>query len=73
MRNPKPVNNMLFDKVDNILRCHCLHRDDLHPFCEIVCDGQNVLVTLAGWRVDFADHVHAPASEWPWFDDGIHY
>jgi hypothetical protein len=64
---------MLFDKVDNILRCQCLHRDGLHPFGEIVRDGQNVLVTLAGWRVDFADRVHALASEWPWFNDVIHY
>jgi hypothetical protein len=46
---------------------------DFHPFGEIVHDGQNVLVTLAERMVDFADHVHAPASEWPWFDDGIHY
>jgi hypothetical protein len=45
----------------------------LHPFGEIVHDGQNVLVTLDGWRVDFADHVHALASEWPRFHDGIHY
>jgi hypothetical protein len=73
LRNPKPVNIMLFDKIDNILRCHSLHRDGLHPFGEIVYDGQNVLVTLARWRVDFVDHVHAPASECLWFDDGIHY
>jgi hypothetical protein len=67
------MNNMFFDKVDNILRCHHLHRDGLHPFGEIVRDGQNVLMTLVGWRVDFADHVHALASGWPWFDDRIRY
>jgi hypothetical protein len=49
LRNSNPLNNMLFDKIDNILQCHWLHRDGLHPFGEIVRDGQNVLMTLAGW------------------------
>jgi hypothetical protein len=30
-------------------------------------------VAFAGWRINFANHIHAPASEQPWFDDRVHY
>jgi hypothetical protein len=64
---------MFVNKINDILRCYSLHRDGLHPLGKIVCDGQNKLVVFAEWRINFANHVHTPASEWPWFDDRVHY
>jgi hypothetical protein len=45
----------------------------LHPIGKVICDGENKQVAFAGWRINFADHVHAPASERPWVDERVHY
>ena len=36
LRNPKPMNDMLFNETDHIFRCHRPHGYRLHPFCEII-------------------------------------
>jgi hypothetical protein len=64
---------MLLDKINNILGCYRLHGNRLHPLGKVICDGQNKLVAFAGWRINFADHVHAPIFESPRFDDRVHY
>jgi hypothetical protein len=53
------MNDMLLDKINNILGCYRLHGNRLHPLGKVICDGQNKLVAFARWRINFADHVHA--------------
>jgi hypothetical protein len=67
------MNDMLLDELNNISGCYRLYRDRFYPLGKVVCDGQNELVVFAGWRINFADHVHAPASERPWFNHGVHH
>jgi hypothetical protein len=67
------MNDMLLDKINNILGCYRIHGNHLHPLGKVICDDQNKLVAFARWRINFADHVHAPASERPRFDDRVHY
>ena len=73
MRNPEPMDDVLFHEINHIFCCHRSHGYRLHPFCEIIHDSQHLLVTFAGWRIDLADHIHGPTSEQPRLDDGIHY
>jgi hypothetical protein len=73
MRNLEPVNDMLLEKINDVLGCYQLHGTRLHPLGKVMCDGQNILVAFTGWRINFADHVHAPASKRPRFDDRVHY
>jgi hypothetical protein len=67
------MNDVLLDKLNNISRCHQFHRNSFYPFGEVICDSQNELMTFARWRINFANHIHAPASERPWFNNGVHH
>jgi hypothetical protein len=68
------MNNVFFDEIDDVPRRYWLHRNNsLFSLGGIIYDGQNKLMAFTRWRINLTDHVHGPSSEWPRFDDRIHY
>ena len=72
LRDPKPISDMLLDKVNHVLGCHYLQWDCFNPLGEIIHRRHYELMAFAGWWIHLADYVNSLASEWPWLDYRIH-
>lgn len=69
---PKSIYDVFFYEPDHIFSRDIVHQDCFNPHCEITSGCQYPFMSFAGGRVYLADHIHALAPKWPWFDDVVH-
>ena len=72
LRNTKPVNNMLLNEINNILRGNFIVWYCLNPLGKVISSNQYEFMPFTRRRINLSYHINPPPSKRPRLDDGIH-